>query len=75
MCRSCFVKADNKEPIFVLRARDATAPNAVRRWAFYLESMATENGDKTRLRKVEEALDLANEMVNWQRKNGSKIPD
>jgi hypothetical protein len=67
---SCFVKAQPDEPIFVLRAKDISAPMVVRSWAGWLALMRTRDAPK-----VQEAVDLATKMEQWQRVNGAKIPD
>lgn len=58
------------EPIFILRAQDATAPDAVRCWARQLELITGITP------KVAEAYDLANDMETWQDRTGrGKQPD
>lgn len=56
---SCLNKAQPEEPIFVLRANDPLAAQAVRLWA----AMATEIHEPG---KIQEALDLAHDMDRWQ---------
>ena len=63
---SCLNKAHPDEPIFVLRAQDICAAQAVRYWGY----LAQANG--TPIPKVEEALKLADKMDLWI---GKKIPD
>lgn len=62
-------KADNDEPVFVLRAQDRLAPHIVRLWA----NTALSHGVHTD--KVVEAFDLADQMEAWAKKKGSKVPD
>ncbi len=62
----CFSKAHPDEPLFVLRAQDALAPNIVRSWA----SLAEQQG--TPPEKVREARELADQMEAW---HTTKIPD
>lgn len=56
----CYTKADPDEPLFVLRAKDPSAPSLVRLWASRQE-MTEENSDKLR-----EALDCADAMERWR---------
>lgn len=68
----CLGKAADDEPLFILRAQDATAPDLVRRWA--RQVMASSRGILTP--KVKEALEIADAMVAWQARTGRcKIPD
>ncbi len=58
------------EPVFLLRAKDKSAPGVVRFWAnnqIYLN-----NPDKA---IIQMAFDQAKTMQQWQEKNGSKLPD
>lgn len=59
-------KAGDDEPIFVLRATDALAEDAVRHWAAH----ALYKGVPAA--KVQEALEVADAMNRWPDK---KIPD
>ena len=60
------------EPIFILRAKDATAPHAVRSWAWNLQAL--DQGDDG---TVQMALAHADEMENYARQHygGGKTPD
>jgi hypothetical protein len=58
--RSCLNKAEAEEPIFVLRAKDPTAPYAVRQWA----ECAVRDGSHER-EKIDAAFAWANEMQRW----------
>ena len=58
------------EPIFVLVARDVTAPARVRDWAVG----AREIGGVPKA-KIKGAMDCADSMEAWQRDHGSKVPD
>lgn len=60
----CFKKAADDEPIFVLRATDNLAPDTVRAWA----SSARCRG--VNLKKVKDALQVADEMEAWAKKHG-----
>lgn len=63
---SCFEKAGDDEPVFVLRAKDVLAPEVVRDWAERARSAGV-NPDK-----IVEALNVADKMELWQDKH---IPD
>ena len=63
---SCYDKAGEDEPIFVLRAQDALASRVVRYWA----SLARDHNCPGE--KVDEALNLADDIDRWPDK---KIPD
>lgn len=56
---SCLNKADADEPIFVLRAKDLVAPQALRLWAHMADGI--HEGDK-----IAEALKCATAMENWR---------
>lgn len=57
------------EPVFLLRAMDRTAPQAVRAWA-QLQYEQKGNREMGRL-----ALDHAVEMETWGREHGAKVAD
>lgn len=61
--KSCLNKASADEPVFVLRANDPAAPQAVRLWA----DMA-EGGSLHSPEKIAGARNAADEMEAWQRK-------
>lgn len=69
---SCFNKAAEDEPIFVLRAKDKLAPMIVRHWA-ELALVLSPNLDEE---KYSEALELADRMENYANANydGGKMP-
>lgn len=76
----CLAKAADDEPIFVLRAQDATAPMAVRNWIDGVVVQHYRDGQvmSVKLRsKLEEARRLAVRMEQWQRANPHlvKVPD
>ncbi len=62
-------KIADDEPVFLLRAKDITAPETLRFWAANLRN----NGGDERLATL--ASDHATEMEIWQRANGCKMPD
>jgi hypothetical protein len=59
------------EPVFLLRAKDATAPSAVRAWADELRRCGGEKAT------VDQALDHADEMERYADTHyrGGKVPD
>lgn len=59
---SCLNKAASDEPLFVLRAKDPAAPQAIRLW---VEMSRGQQPDE----KLAEALDLAERMREWRNKN------
>lgn len=66
----CFARAQDNEPLFVLRATDALAPAVVRTWADVAESKGTPPT------KIAEARQLADEMEIWAKEHGGpKVPD
>ena len=66
----CLGRAQDDEPVFVLRAQDKTAPDTVRDWA----TRAANAGAPTA--KVTQAMHDADLMEAWQRKYGiAKVPD
>lgn len=60
---SCWNRALPDEPIFILRAKDVSAPETIRRWVSYRLSVGKNQPDD---RQILEALDLATEMENWR---------
>jgi hypothetical protein len=62
------------EPVFLLRGKDAIAPSAVRHWANLLISCTDPpSGDRVVLYQA--AMRWADEMEQWQARNGCKTPD
>ena len=68
---STFNRCADDEPIFILRAQDATAPLAVIDWI----NRASRYGAD--LHKVNEAMALAVQMIEWQiaHHDRVKVPD
>lgn len=62
-------KIANDEPVFLLRAIDATAPATLRFWADQLEQ---NNGDAIAIAATRAHADL---MEVWQNQYGCKAPD
>lgn len=57
------------EPVFLIRAQDATAPDVVRYWALKARAAGA-------MKNITEAADIqAEAMIHWQREHGMKIPD
>lgn len=62
-------KIATDEPVFLLRAKDETAPDALLAWAHALE---LSGGDKVAIEATRKHAEL---MIKWQEKNGCKQPD
>ena len=58
----CLMKAGDDEPIFVLRAKDPTAPQIVRAWV-------ERNQGLQPYEKLNNAMFLADEMDEWRKEN------
>ena len=71
----CFARAEDDEPMFVLLARDGSAPRLVREWAV-LRREDVQCGFKPRsdLARADEADALADLMVDWQMKHRPSAP-
>lgn len=65
----CLSRAADDEPVFVLRAKDIVAPAAVRGWC---ELAAVAGAGEA---KLMEAIQVAEDMMAWQKENGFKVPD
>lgn len=66
----CLNKLHPNEPFFVLRGNDKLAPRLIAAWADAAEQMGTP------LPKVQEARQCGQDMLAWQRAQGTaKIPD
>lgn len=64
--KGCLANAAFEEPIFILRAQDALAADLVEKWAIWARAGGTSPD------KVNEAMNLAEEMRRWQNR---KHPD
>ena len=65
---SCLNKADEDEPLFVLRANDELAPDIVREWARMYDRQKRDEGmTDVQMAKHQEALDIADRMEDWKR--------
>lgn len=60
--KSCLSKAAPHEPVFVLRANDATAAQAIRHWAAMNANSVVQTPDR-----IEEALKIAWEFDQFQK--------
>ena len=75
---TCLARVKTGEPIFTLRAQDATAPELVEEWAERVVARYQREGSEISLEvdaKIAEARSLAQQMRAWQYANGSKLPD
>lgn len=57
----CYTKAEDDEPMFILLARDPTAPRLIREWVAMRSSTGLTTSDK-----IEEALKCAYDMEDWR---------
>jgi hypothetical protein len=76
--QGCLGKAADDEPVFILRAKDRLAPDAVEHWIRLVEQAAHQAGASNPRRdslKLKEAQALAHQMRAWQASNGCKVPD
>jgi hypothetical protein len=69
----CYANALPDEPMFILLARDPSAPELIEEWAVLREG-AIEDGERPEsdLAMVQEALDCAKNMREWRRLNDGK---
>jgi len=65
----CLSRVADDEPVFVIRASDKSAPVIVKCWALLAELIGVKK------HKIESANKVSQEMLDWQIKNGYKIPD
>lgn len=65
---SCLNKADEAEPLFVLRANDENAPAAVAAWArdYIVSKGGWGNMTPDQQKKYAEAMDVASNMRIWK---------
>lgn len=65
---SCLNKAEDNEPLFVLRANDPLAPAIVSMWArdYIVEKGGWGNMSDNQKKKYTEAMDCAGHMRIWQ---------
>jgi hypothetical protein len=64
---SCLNKATPDEPLFVLRAKDPTAPQAIRQWAAMNDGIQPAE-------KVAQALAIAEDMDDWRARHQVAAP-
>jgi hypothetical protein len=76
---SCLSKADDFEPLFVLRANDPLAPALVRLWAneYFLSKKRTQDTPLTdrQMAKYTEAKTLASQMEAWKAEQAALTDD
>ena len=65
----CWANAKSDEPMFILLARDASAPAIVRRWV----QLREERGG-AKPEKLAEALDCAKAMERWKENSDREMP-
>lgn len=65
----CLGKAALDEPVFVLRARDALATDAIGEWIQHARFKGVNP------KKITAALDDLSTMIEWQKQHGTKLPD
>lgn len=63
--KSCLNKAQDDEPIFVLRAKDPAAPNTILAWIQERARLGLNSGIDA---KIIEAQGLRNQMIEWRTK-------
>jgi len=61
----CYANAEDDEPMFVLLARDRTAPTIVREWVERRVEEAARGGKVTEDAKLAEARACADAMETW----------
>lgn len=72
----CLGRARDDEPVFVLRGQDTLAPSLVENWAvLLLRGRNPMDLSEKELSKIKDARQIAEEMRQWQGKNGRKFPD
>lgn len=71
----CYNAADPDEPMFVLLGRDATAGLLVRLWVTVKHEMVKSGTSKASSARLEEALDCANALDEWAKKEGKSPED
>lgn len=77
----CFQAAEDDEPVFTLRAKDALAPTVILFWCSLLEQAQSAEGFQTKDEfqhlqdKLVDARHCARAMIEWQRANTHKVPD
>lgn len=75
--QSCWNRADDQEPVFILRANDYEAPATVILWAqrYMIAKGGWANMTDEQRRKYADALGVARDMRDWKaRKDDAEIP-
>jgi len=65
----CLGRAADDEPVFVLRAKDVLATEAIGEWVGRARWYGVNK------EKITAALDDITAMVKWQERNSTKLPD
>lgn len=63
----CYANAEPDEPMFVLLARDQSAPDAIEAWI----NLRIANGEDPDSDKIDEAYECARKMRAWRKANRS----
>lgn len=61
---SCLNRAEDDEPLFVIRAKDKVSASVVRSWAEWASLSGAHEPEK-----IQEARAIAEDMENWRREN------
>ena len=71
----CYAQASDDEPIFVLLARDANAPEAVAHWAetYRAKKLFLGQWDQSAAEKYNEALSCSIAMKAWRSERDAKV--
>ncbi len=71
----CYANADPDEPMFILLARDASAPDLVKAWALQrkVHILKGEKPDED-MDMVNEAMQCVKEMEKWRKENRPQTP-
>lgn len=59
---SCLNRAEDDEPLFVIRAKDKVSASAVRTWAEWAQLTGSHEPEK-----IQEARAIAEDMENWRK--------
>lgn len=62
---SCLNRAGDDEPVFVLRAKDAAAPQTIRSWALRRVELGLNNDSDE---QITEALECADQMADYRKR-------
>ena len=68
-------KIGEEEPVFLVRAKDRFAVNAMRAWYYAAKTEALTTDNKSLLKMADLIGNHINDTINWQHENGCRIPD